>query len=128
MRNIETIIDELKERKDHSAWDKGVTLYAIELAEQMRENIEGGYINPETVTDRATLKREILNGAQDWHQYSWGGSSLVYDEDIAARLCNPSELKKTHNGQRRPNRYEEWLDTQARALRQAEGRILRAAF
>ena len=65
----------------------------------------------------------MLNGAQDWNKYSWGGSSLIYDGDIAERLCTPSELKKTRNGERRPNGREEWLDTQARALHQAAKRV-----
>lgn len=74
------------------------------------------------------VKEWLKNGASDWDQYSWGGSSLIYNSDIAERLCCPSELKKTRNGERRPNSREEWLDTQARALRQAAGRLTRAAF
>lgn len=54
-----------------------------------------------------------------------GGCSLIYDSDIAERLCCPSELRKTHNGERRPNSKEEWLDTQARALTQAANRVCR---
>lgn len=50
---------------------------------------------------------------------------MIYDSDIAERLCNPSELKKTRNGERRPNGREEWLDTQARALFQAANRVCR---
>jgi len=65
----------------------------------------------------------MLNGAQNWYQYSWGGCSLIYDRDIAERLCTPSELKRTKNGERRPNQNEEWLDVQARALRQAARKI-----
>lgn len=37
------------------------------------------------------------------------------------------ENDKTRNGERRPNSREEWLDTQARALRQAANRIFYAA-
>ena len=62
----------------------------------------------------------MLNGARSWHDYSWGGCSLIYDRDIANRVCTISELKKTDNGTKRPNRREEWLDVQARALHQAE--------
>ena len=61
----------------------------------------------------------MLNGAQDWKQYSWGGSSLIYDSDIAQQLCAPWELKKTDNGRKAPNKNEQWLDVQARALFQA---------
>ena len=55
-------------------------------------------------------------------------ASIIYDSDIAERLCTPSELKKTRNGERKPNSREEWLDVQARALRQAFSRIYTAAF
>ena len=58
---------------------------------------------------------------------AWGGCSLIYNGDIAERLCTPSELKKTRNGERRPNDREMWLDTQTRALRQAWFQIMRAA-
>ena len=73
------------------------------------------------------LDRAMLNGASDWAQYSWGGCSFIYDDDIAAALCTPSELKKTDNGRRRPNNHEQWLDVQARALYQAAELIKRIA-
>jgi len=115
----------LDSRKDRSAWDKGVTVYAAELLEGLRESIEGGYFNPEDLAAPKLLNRELLNGADDWKQYSWGGSSLIYDGDIARRLCSPSELRRTREGERRPNAREEWLDTQARALFQAAHRLTR---
>lgn len=64
-----------------------------------------------------------MNGADGWSDYSWGGSALIYNEDIALRLCTPSELKRTANGSKRPNAREEWLDVQARALYQACARV-----
>jgi hypothetical protein len=60
-------------------------------------------------------------------QYSYGGCSLIYDCDIAERLCSPSELKRTRDGERSPNAKEEWLDVQARALYQAARLVMRAA-
>ena len=109
--------------KDRSAWNKGVTLYAFELLEELEERAKYEGRNPEPGKE---CREWMLNGAQDWSQYSWGGSSLIYDADIAERLCTPSELKKTRNGELRPNSREEWLDTQARALFQACNRVLRA--
>lgn len=70
--------------------------------------------------DAHDLRALLLNGAQTWKAYSWGGSSLIYDRDICERLSNPTEKKITRNGERRPNNREEWLDVQARALFQAE--------
>ena len=115
----------IKARKDRSAWSKGVTVYALELVEQLAEAAEGGYIDAEDLTAPRMLRKALLNGADDWSAYSWGGCSLIYNSDIAERLCCPSELKRTRNGERRPNSREAWLDTQARALSQAEARVQR---
>lgn len=114
----------IENRKTRSAWSRGVNAYALELLDELEEAIEHGYFDKADIDSPKLLMRQLLNGAADWSQYSWGGCSLIYDGDIANRLCTPSELKKTRNGNRRPNAREEWLDTQARALYQASGLIL----
>ena len=119
---LDKVTAELRARKDRSAWNKGVTLYALELVEELKERAEYEGRNPEPGKE---CREWMLNGAQDWNQYSWGGCSLIYNGDIAERLCCPSELKRTCNGERRPNSREEWLDTQARALYQAANRVSR---
>lgn len=118
----------IEARKDRSAWDKGVTVYALELLDDLAELAAGGHFPAdaaELLKPRA-LREKMLNGAINWKEYSWGGSALIYDGDIAERLCCPSELKRTRNGERRPNSREEWLDVQARALYQAGARVFRA--
>lgn len=117
---FEKMAAELEARKDRSAWGRGVNAYALELVEELKERAEYKGRNPETV---AECKEWMLKGADNWEAYSWGGSALIYNGDIAERLCNPSELKKTRGGERRPNGREEWLDTQARALGQACKRV-----
>lgn len=125
MTNIEKVYQSIANEKQRSAWNRGVTEYALELVEQLGEQINGGYFNELDLTESKKVRAALLNGAADWSQYSWGGCSLIYDRDIAERLCCPSELKKTRNGERRPNSREEWLDVQARALYQAANRICR---
>ena len=120
MTIYERMTKELEARKDRSAWSKGVTLYALELVEELEERAEYEGRNPELGEE---CREWMLNGAQDWNAYSWGGCSLIYNSDIAERLCCPSELKRNRNGERRPNSREEWLDTQARALYQAANRV-----
>lgn len=124
-KTIEEARKELETRKTRSAWERGVTAYALDLLDSLEEALD--YYKEEPA-DRATLEKYLLNGATDWSQYSWGGSALIYDGDIAERVCTPSELKKTRNGERRPNSREEWLDTQARALYQAARRIKNIMF
>lgn len=119
MKNVNQIIESISSMNPRSAWGRGVKEYALEILERL----EADTVLAGTSADTQTL----LNGASDWSQYSWGGSSLIYDGDIAERLCTPSEFKKTMSGKRRPNASEEWLDVQARALFQAARLILRAA-
>lgn len=116
----EKITAELNNHKDRSAWDKGVNVYALELVEKLAERIAYEKREPENLQK---LRAWMLNGATSYEDYSYGGCSLIYGGDIAERLCTPSELKKTRNGERRPNRADEWLDVQARALMQASLRI-----
>lgn len=117
--NVETIKNAIENSKARSAWDKGVTLYALELLDNIRDLPE--------VETRKDLETALLSGARDWKEYSWGGCSLCYNSDIAERLCTPSELQRRKGGEWRPSRYEEWLDVQARALSQACRLIFLAA-
>lgn len=123
---LEKAMQTLEQRKDRSAWSRGVTAYAVDMLQQIADYYEGGYISADDLETLATAEAVALNGARNWSEYSWGGSALVYDGDIAAALCTPSELKKTRNGERRPNSREEWLDVQARALFQAFRRVYSA--
>lgn len=125
MGNIEKLYQSIESEKQRSAWNKGVTQYALEMVEQLGEQIRDGYFDELDLSNSKKVRAALLNGAETWRQYSWGGCSLIYDSDIAERLCCPSELKKTRNGERRPNSREEWLDVQARALFQAANRICR---
>lgn len=94
------------------AWSRGVQAYALEMLEML--------------ADRPPTEENLLNGADDWYSYSYDGSGLVYDADICERLASPSEQVKKRGGDLPPNSRESWLDLQARALRQAAGRIRRS--
>lgn len=126
MATINEVRNELNNRKDRSAWNKGVTAYALELLDNLEEYRE--FNNADTHIHRLELKTELLNGARDWSEYSYGGSSLIYDFEIAERLCTPSELKRKKGGDLDPNSHESWLDVQARALYQACNRISKTAY
>ena len=118
MKTVNEIINVIESTNPRSAWNRGVKAYALELLSDLPD-VEYGTIE--------AMKADALNGARDWDQFSWSGCSLVYNGDIAERLCTPSELKKTRNGERYPNSREEWPDVQARALFQAWLNIMRAA-
>lgn len=96
------------------AWNRGVAAYAFELL----EDLCSCYDSDSVQTGRGFLLA-LLDGARNWSEFSYGGCALCCDGDIAKRLCNKTELKKTCNGSKAPNSRENWLDVQARALYQA---------
>ena len=113
-----------KRNKARSCWCRGVCDFAIDLLNNYVDvciGCESCKKWDEFIKDAEErgLQRVLLKGAKDWHNFSWGGCALIYDEDIAKTLCTPSELKRTNNGGKKPNKNEEWLDVQARALYQA---------
>jgi len=115
-----TLAETVAATSARSAWDRGVRQYAVELLEDLEltaDDWDGSWRYQEKL---------LLNGAADWHEYSHGGCALIYDQDIAERLCTPSELRRINNVQHgRPNHRETWLDCQARALYQAAELIRR---
>jgi hypothetical protein len=112
MKTKQEIIETIETIKTRGAWQTAVKTYALELLEEME-----GEFSPE----------KLLNGAENWSAYSYGGSALIYDCDIAERLCSPSELKRKRGGKLEPSSKETWLDCQARALSQAARSIVRHA-
>lgn len=101
-----TLVDQQK-----STWKRGVFRYAHGLAAEAAGRT--------WVKTPKTIEEALLNGATSWGEYSDGGSAFIYDADIAERVCSPSELRRSLDGKRNPNRRERWLDVQARALKQA---------
>ena len=115
----------LNDHNPRSAWREGVKKYVSDLVYNLSESCDfSGEIPAEMdETEKALeLERRALNGARDWVEFSEGGSSLIYDRDIAERLSSPSELKKCtlRDGSiRDPNERENWIQCQGRALFQA---------
>lgn len=119
-RLIADIKRELAERPGRSAWEKGVRGYAEDLFTSFIENKR----LPDDARIGKITEADLLNGAESWEQYSYGGCAEVYDSDICERLCSPSEQKKTKGGEL-PFHGESWVDAQAKALKQAARIVLR---
>lgn len=114
---VRHLIKELDSIKCRSAWDKAVREDAVYLL----DDIHGDYDFVGSPCDH----KKLLNGAENWKEYSYGGCALCYNYDIAKHYCSPSEFKKTREGMREPTSHETWFDVQARALHQAENLINR---
>ena len=104
---------------ERSAWRRGVRQYAIDLLDSFPD-----YRDITSENCRVTL----LNGASSWQEWAYGGCGLVYDGDIAERLCTPSELRKKRGGELEPSLRESWLDVEARAVGQAAAAIKAIVF
>lgn len=104
------IINAIKAQKARSAWARGVQQTAIDMLEGMDKS-------------EMTSAKDALNGADSPEQWAYDANGLIYDEDMAALLCTPSELRLTNGGKRQPNSCESWLDVYARAVFQAYGLI-----
>ena len=122
-RRIEEVLTELKEHPARSAWDKGVRVYAEELFREYV--IEGLHIRDVKARIGKIVEKDLLNGAESWEQYSYGGCALAYDAEICERLCSPSMQRKKCEGALPPSADESWLDWQARALKQAARLVVR---
>lgn len=127
MKNFKDLKKRVESYKAVSAWRRGVKGYAMDLLDHVEEGIKGGWFSDDDILAPKMLNKELLNGATNWLEYSEGGCALVYDGDIAERLCTPSELKKNKGGRLQPNSRETWFEVQARALNQAAGIIMRNA-
>lgn len=139
---LTAVLTAIQEQKPaRSRWDRAVMEDAEEMISEAIDNLRD---NPEEAPqDLTQLTAKLLNvgistlkmwGGDDGHngirslyqcahESSWGGSHLCYNSDIARHYCTPSELRRTRDGERRPNAREEWLDVQARAIYQALNKI-----
>lgn len=101
------------EKKARSAWQRGVALYGVALANKF-----GVYIccHKGELNTREQVLELLLNGAENWQRESESGSWPVDTDAIAKTLLPPSQAKKlTCN-------YKA-LALQARALAQAANYI-----
>lgn len=116
MKEMQKIRERLEGIKPRSAWGKGVKKIAKGLLDKYEEIVryrEGSDPVP-PLTEKA-----VLNGANGWEQYCYGGCAMICDREIAKTLCTPSELRRTDYGRKAPNSRESWLDVQVRAHAQA---------
>lgn len=114
---VNEIRGRLEAVKTRSCWDRGVKGFALNLLRSYIDICEYCDNNGRPIPE--FNEETLLNGADDWSAYCYGGGALIYDGDIAKNLCTPSELKRTDNGNKAPNDREGWQDVQARAYYQA---------
>lgn len=116
MKEMQKIRERLAAFKARSVWDKGVKEIAEGLLDKYEEIVQ--YREGSDPVPPLTEKT-VLNGANGWEQYCYGGLAMIYDREIAETFCTPSELRRTDFGRKAPNSRETWMDVQVRAHVQA---------
>ena len=112
MATITKVATYIRQHRGRSAWEQGVSKYALEILKDLKEN---GY-------KEVPSEKTALMGARNWQEYSEGGFSLIYNGDIAKRLCTKSEYERL---KKRDWGYD-LLKIQGRALYQAWRKIQEA--
>lgn len=101
-----------KTEQKRGQWNKTMAYYADFLLDRYIDICKWRADQNEAIPD---LSLDVVwDGALGWHQYSCGGSALVYDSDIAKAVFTPAQFAKWEQG--RKVTAEPLLDIQARAL------------
>ena len=143
--NLNWLVSQLSKEKVRSCWDRAVQSDAIDMIERVKSDC-GHVVNgvfSGTVSEFLAAvvnhvgiinsKIETVYSCMPYiKESSHGGNWWIYNDDIAAHYCTPSELKRvTHKDgtiRDHANSREDWLDVQARAHYQALIRIMRDVF
>lgn len=119
--NWKNEVNEIRARleavKTRSCWDRGVKGFALNLLRSYIDICEYCDNNGRPIPE--LNEKTLLNGADDWNAYCYGGGALIYDGDIAEALCTPSMLKKKDGGRLAPDSRRTWMDLQRAAYKQA---------
>lgn len=100
-------------RTERSCWSRGVASLIRDYAENVLGDHDGEIIS-------AIDFYKLWNrGADSLRDAVYGGSFDIWNYDIAKRLCTPSDLKKSNEGMRSPNKRQEWIDVELIAVQQA---------
>lgn len=122
---IRCLVETAHQRKNVSCWNRGVKFYALWLIDKLTDDYCMLFdTQAELEKCIKIFKKILLNGDENWYQYSCSGRVYVCYNEIAGALCTPSEYRKTKGGEKRLHHSKSWLVVQAQALLQAERLII----
>ena len=113
--DVKKLVEEAEKmsRTERSYWSRGVASLIRDYGEDVLGEHDG-----EIISARDFYK--LWNcGADSLRDAVYGGSFDIWNYDIAKRLCTPSDLKKSNEGMRRPNKRQDWIDVELIAVQQA---------
>lgn len=100
-------------KSERSYWRRGVASLIRDYGEEVLQEHDGEIISARDFFKLWNCGNDSLRDAV------YSGSFDIYNYDITKRLCTPSELKKSNEGMRSPNKRESWLDVEIKAMYQA---------
>lgn len=120
--NINELIKTIENEQPKSQYEKAKKYYALEICDNIKNHYNFRNLD-KNLENVENLQEYAMNGADSWSQYSWGGCSLVYNEDILQNIFCKSIAKKYQNAD--TVRGIHLLDYQANALVKAFSHIKR---
>lgn len=85
-KQVDSLAKEANNSNDTSDWDAGVLDYAHDLTLTLLEYGAERRAAPDVLTNPEAFEQLLLNGAKDWDDYSRGGFTFSWTEDIVGRL------------------------------------------
>lgn len=123
--NIYDIIDLIEKEKHSTQENKNTNYYAVSHLADIAGALHGEKLDPEIENisklswNNGSLIKTILNGAENFQEWSNGGLGLIYNIDLAKTLLTPEQFKKWENG----DKYIDFLKMQAKFARKGYEKI-----
>ena len=122
---IDDIIEIIENEKIGTQQDKNINYYVVWHLEKISEYLYYENLDPEIENifklswNNGSLIKTILNGAENFEQWSNGGLGLIYNFDLAKTLLTSDQFKKWENG----DKYIDFLKMQAKFAKKGYEKI-----
>ena len=122
---IDNIIAIIENETCNTQEEKNINYYAISHLEDILNFLQYEGLDPEIENiskldwSSGSLIKTILNGAENFAQWSNGGSGLIYNYDLAETLLTPEKFTQWKNG----NKYIDFLKMQAKFAKKGYEKI-----
>lgn len=113
--NIDSMINSINSEICSRQEIKNINFYAVYHLESIKEYLQSEHLDPEIENvskitwSEGSLIQTILNGAQDFKQWSNGGLGLIYNDDLAKTLLSA----KKYETWKKSDQYIDFLTIQA---------------
>lgn len=123
--NIYNIIDLIENEKHSTQEEKNINYYAVSHLTDIAGVLHFEKLDPEIENiskikwSNGSLIKTILNGAENFTEWSNSGLGLIYNDDLAKTLLTSEQFETWKNG----DKYIDFLKMQAKFARKGYEKI-----